>query len=434
MEGVFPVKARFFTLALLVSTLPAAAQQTSPGAGNADAVALSQKSPIVQSAFRFLIAQSQGLRDQNLRSQTLEAISNPHTCVQHRAGVTADKKNAILQQLLTVGLVDPNDNATFPGGLLAGVFPPLVNDGSACPQLPQTFYSAPGSVFGGHHSYPGGLPVHESNNDISDVDLAHQYRAVYGHARRGFPVVEGEVFEQSADATQSDVFVDQDVIVGAPIWHDWAKSMVFQWNADGTEFQELNFGGNGVTDSYGAAGNSKTGGHHIMSVAEAMVRGLAPAFVITQACAHSAPTSGNEYKVVNWLRAAAILAQIDPVRAGYLVLDAQGHLRLPVLRRLGDIDLLAKGQMNLLAEYTLHNLSDADFTYSGPAVSQVQVILQTLAPRYGYDPSNAAVYNNKYRNPALSFLTGERLLILYTGQGLAGVQAELDKLRAAGIF
>jgi hypothetical protein len=138
--------------------------------------------------------------------------------------------------------------------------------------------------------------------------------------------------------------------------------------------------------------------------------------------------------VVNWLRAAAILAQIDPVQAGYLTLDAQGNLRLPVLRKLGDIDLLGAGQMNLLAEYTLHNLSDADFTYSGPAVSEAQVILQTLASRYGYDPTNASVYNNKYRNPALSFLTGERVLMLYSSQGLAGVQAALDKLRTAGVI
>ena len=428
------MKIRFFTIILLAGTFPAAAQQTAPGAGNANAVALSKKSPIVQSAFRFLLDQSRGLRDRNLRNQTLDAIGNPKTCVKHRAGVTNDKKNALLQELLADGLVDPNDDATFPGGLRAGVFPPLVNDGSACAQLPQAFYSAPGSVFGGHHSYPGGLPVHESNNDLSDVDLAHQYRAVYGHSRGGFALVDSEVFEEAASSTRSDISIDQDVIVGAPIWHDWAKSIVFQWNADGTEFQELNFGGNGVTDSYGAAGNSKTGGHHIMSVAESMVRGFSPAFVITQACAHSAPTSGNEYKVVNWLRAAAILAQIDPIQAGYLVLDTQGHLRLPGLRKLGDIDLLAAGQMNLLAEYTLHNLSDADFTYSGPAISQAEVILRTLAPHYGYDPANATVYNNKYRNPALSFLTGERLLILYSGRGLAGVQAELDKLRSAGVI
>ncbi|MHC5918274.1 MAG: hypothetical protein ACYTXE_46650, partial [Nostoc sp.] len=75
---------------------------------------------------------------------------------------------------------------------------------------------------------------------------------------------------------------------------------------------ELNFGGNGKTDNYGASGDSRTGGHHIISLAETMKRKLSPEFVITQACAHSSPTLGNEYKVVNWLRAAAIIAGIDP--------------------------------------------------------------------------------------------------------------------------
>ena len=44
----------------------------------------------------------------------------------------------------------------------------------------------------------------------------------------------------------------------------------------------------------------------------------------------------------------------------------------------------------------LHNLSDADFTYSIPAVGETQIILQTLAPRYGYDPINLSVYNNVF--------------------------------------
>jgi len=123
------------------------------------------------------------------------------------------------------------------------------------------------------------------------------------------------------------------------------------------------------------------------------------------------------------------MAQIDPVAAGYLVLDAQGRLRLPPLRKLGDIDLADLNQANVLAEYTLHNLSDADFTYSSPAITEAQIILLTLAPRYGYDPSNVSVYNNGYRNPVLSFLTGEHILMLYSDQGLAGVQAELDKMR-----
>jgi len=39
---------------------------------------------------------------------------------------------------------------------------------------------------------------------------------------------------------------------------------------------ELNFGGNGATDNFGAAGDSLTGGHHIITIAEEMARGLRP--------------------------------------------------------------------------------------------------------------------------------------------------------------
>ena len=419
-------------LALVALSIAALAQT---GAGNGNAVALAQRSPAVQTAYNFLISQAQSLQDSNLRTQTLDAISNPATCVLHRANVSPAQQQVILQRLLDAGLVDPNDNATFPGGLLAGVFPAIVADGTACPQLPQRFYSAPGSVFGGHHSYPGGLPIHESNNDISDVNLAGQYRSVYGHGFAGFVSLDSKT-PQKKPATKGTVFIDQDIIVGAPIWHDWAKSIVFQWNADGTEFPELNFGGNGTTDVWGAAGNSKTGGHHIISIAETMARGLSPAFVITQASAHSNPTSGNEYKVVNWIHTGAIMAQIDPVATGYLIVDSAGRLRLPPLRSLGDVNLadLGLGHTNVLAEYCLHNLSDADFTYSGPAITEAQVVLATLAPRYGYDPSNPSVYNNGYRNPVLSFITGEHLLMLYSEKGLAGVQAEIDKLKKAHII
>ena len=128
----------------------------------------------------------------------------------------------------------------------------------------------------------------------------------------------------------TDIFIDEDLIVGAPLWHDWAKPIVFQWNADGSEFIELNFGGFGVTDNNGLAGDSRTGGHHIITIAEEMARGLSPAFAITQASAHSTPTSGNEYKVVNWLRAGAIIAQIDPAAAGYLSVDKQGISACPL--------------------------------------------------------------------------------------------------------
>lgn len=141
-----------------------AADQTIPGSGNAAAISLSQKSPLVRSAQQFLVQQVREIEKANLRKATLDAIANPKTCVMHRSGVADSQKQVILQNLVQAGLVDPADDSTFPGGIMTGVFPPLQQDGSACPQLPQTFFFAPGSSFASHHSYPGGLAVHEAFN------------------------------------------------------------------------------------------------------------------------------------------------------------------------------------------------------------------------------------------------------------------------------
>jgi hypothetical protein len=427
------------SVTLGVAVLPARAQdQTAPGAGNATAIALSNKSPMVQSAKEFLLRNTKRMDDASVRAITLDAIANPATCVTHRAGLTDSQKNAILQELLAAGLVDVRDNSTFPGGLKAGVFPPVLEDGGACPKLPQTFFSAPGSFFGGHHSYPGGLSIHESFNDVSNQNLARGYRKVYGHTdTQGFPVIgRGDNNANEFEETASAFALSQDVTIAAPIWHDWAKSLVFQWNSDGSEFQELNFGGNGQTDNFGAPGNSKTGAHHMLSAAEAMKRGLPADLVIAQVSAHSHTIPDNEYKVVNWLHTAAIIAQIDPVAQGYLSRDAQGRLRLPPVRHLGEVNLNAASpsQTNLLAEYPLHAISDADSTLTEPAVTIDQVILRTLAPEFGFDANQVAAYNNGFRNPVLSFLTAERILIIYGNSGLDGVRAELNNLRKRGII
>ncbi len=425
-------------LTLCANQAAQAADQTQPGQGNAAAIALAQRSPLVQSAMRDLIEQAGRIRDRALRSATLDILQNPRTCALHRRGLGSPAaQDAVVQALLDAGLVNRTDAAAFAAGVRAAVFPPVLQAESACPQLPQPLESAPGSAFGGHHSYPGGLPVHESNNDRSGIDLARQYQASYGSTdRQGLPIVDADNDHEHHHrrARSGDLPIDADVTIAAPIWHDWAKTIVFQWNADGSEFAEFNFGGNGKTDAWGAAGDSRTGGHHILSVAEAMARGLSPLMVITQASAHSAPTLGNEYKVVNWLRAAAIVARLDPVKAGYLATDASGKLRLPPLGQLGNTDLLAKGQSNLRVEYVLHNLSDADYTFSGPAVASAAVLLAQLAPEFGYDPADAATFNNRFRNPALSYLSGERLLVLYGGSGLDAVRQELKRLRQRGVI
>lgn len=410
--------------------LASAADQTLVGAGNARAEQIGHASPLVKTAYQTLVSKVEQIPNDRLRSITFDAIANPQTCVAHRAKLTPAQKTQIVNQLVQEKLVNPNDGSSIPGGLAAGIFPPIVNDGTACPQLPMDFYAAPGSSNGSHHAYPGGLSVHEAFNQQSSINLADSYRGEFGQLnRQGLPVD-----RSLAERGDADVQINQGVILAAPAWHDWAKMMVFQWNADGTEFLELNFGGSGTNDNNGAAGDSRTGGHHIIGIAEAMARGLSPEMVITQASAHSAPTLGNEYKVVNWLRAAAIMAQIDPVAKGYLTRDNLGNLRLPALKDLGSLDLLSAGQSNLLIEYQIHNLSDADFVNSIPAVAISQVVLASLAPLYGYTPSDVANYNNKFRNVVLSYFSGERIEMIYGHAGQDGVRAEVDKLRARGLI
>jgi len=159
-----------------------AQEQTTPGAGNQQAIELSRKSLVVQRSYRFLQSQAAKIRDPRLRKQTHDAIANPSTCIQHRAHLTQQDKQRILENLVKAGLIVVEDQTSFPGGLMAGVFPPVKDDGSACPHLPQPFFAAPGSEFEGHHSYPGGLAIHEAKNEMAAVNLASDYSRTYGQS------------------------------------------------------------------------------------------------------------------------------------------------------------------------------------------------------------------------------------------------------------
>jgi hypothetical protein len=395
-----------------------AADQTQPGEGNAQAIELSQRSAIVQSSQSLLIEQAQQIADRALRNATTGAIRDPKFCIQHRASLSAAAKTKILEQLTAAGLVDAKDDSSFPGGLRSGIFPPVPQDGSRCPQLPQPFISAPGGSFGGHHSYPGGLVIHELFNALNGQGLAQLYRQLYGHRDRNNLAI------AKLNTESVDVVINNDITIAAPIWHDWAKTLVFQWAADGTEFAELNFGGNGATDNNGQPGNSKTGAHHLLGLAESITRKLSPELVVAQASAHAAPTLGNEYKVVNWIRTGAMLAQVDPVAAGYLSRDAQNQLRLPPLYRLGELS----GQSSLLVEYAIHNLSDADYVFSIPAVTTGEAILKALAVEFGVRMEDTARFNTKFRNPVFTNIPAERLVMIYGHEGLDGVRSAIQSL------
>jgi hypothetical protein len=398
---------------LLLAAPSHAADQTHPGAGNGRAASLASASPLVTSGRRLLEQSTLGIHNASLRQQTWSALFDPNVCITHRTGLADGDKDAIVASLTAAGFINGGEAGGFPGGARAGVFPPVLDENTRCAHLPQPFYAAPGSSPGGHHTYPGGLVVHTSFNQHSNLSFADNYRRVFGHSGLdGLPEIEG-IF------ARPDVIVDSDVMTAAPLWHDWGKAIADQWNADGTEFSEFHIAG--------------TGAHHIIGLAETIKRGFAADFVITQASAHQTPTEGNEDTIVNWLRAASLIARIDPVAKGYLRVDGSGKLRLAAVRALGDIDLNATGRTNFLVEYTLHNLSDADWVLAEPSVDLAELLLRTLAPELGVNPA-AADYTDRFRNPVLSYESAERIVMLYGNGGVAAVRAELRRLRARGII
>jgi hypothetical protein len=91
-------------LLLGISTVgPAAiaAEQTVPGAGNQISAAIAQKSPLVQSAYRFLNQEAEQIQDSQLKAATLDGVGNLTTYVRHRANLTVAQKQAIRKLSVT---------------------------------------------------------------------------------------------------------------------------------------------------------------------------------------------------------------------------------------------------------------------------------------------------------------------------------------------
>ena len=139
------------------------------------------------------------------------------------------------------------------------------------------------------------------------------------------------------------------------------------------------------------------------------------------ASAHSTPTSGGENK-------AAIVAQIDPVDGRFLYRNAAGRMRL-----LGSVDLLAGtlllSHVNVLSEYVPHNISDSDFTLTGPAIMEMNAVLTQTASQFGFNSTDNSNYQNKFRDRLLTYLSAVRLLTIYGNGGLDGVVAEITKIK-----
>jgi hypothetical protein len=311
---------------------------------NARAAAIAARSPLVRATYGYIVALANSIGDTLLRESVLELLHDPVPRFM-RAYPTAASRLAMRDKLAATGFVTAD-------AAVEGIFPATTLGRE---RAPQPFWSTPGSSQDSHHAYPGGLGIHELFNARMAVNFTNVYDRMYLAGRRA----------------------SRDVVVGAALYHDIMKSVVFQWNEDGTLFKELQIGG--------------TGGHHVLSGAEAIARRRDPQFVIALLSAHAAPSLGDEEKVITWIRAATMLAGVDPIEYN-------------LLRKDGDRFVLA-GYAPM--EAFISHLSDHDYVFSVHAMHEIVPQLRRLAPRYGHDPASPQFM--WWRNAVLANASGIRL-------------------------
>ena len=260
--------------------LPLPATEMTPG--NARAARIATSSAFVRTAFFTALDLASRIRDPALRASVADLLRDPKPTFM-RNYPTPESRAAMFATFVREKYIDATVSQD-------GLFPPNAGPVSA----PQPFWSASGSTNGSHHSYPGGLAVHECFNATMATHYARTYDDLYFGGRN---------------------VVSDDMAIGAALYHDAMKSIVFQWNDDGTPFSEATICG--------------TGGHHVLSGAEAISRGRSAHFVIALLSAHAAPSLGDEDKVVTWCRGAALLAGVDPVAYGLLRLQNETYRLAP---------------------------------------------------------------------------------------------------------
>lgn len=348
-------------VALLVVLLPAAA---SAQEGNARALALAKKSSEGREAMAFLKGQASKIQDVPLREAVQSILEDPAPTFMELYPDAASK-DKVRQELVDAGLLDAAVTTDQ-------LFPPLADPHHGA----QPFLAAPGGPLETHHAHPGGLAVHTAFNLQSALDLETNYEKRYG------------------------LELDHDIVIAAPILHDSMKSWVLQWQNDGTLTVQPSI--------------AKTASHHIFGIAEAIHRKLRPGFVVALASAHTPPTGADAATVVGYIRAASILARVDPVADKVLVKDGEkgfSAARLPSI------------------EAVINHLSDHDFVLTESAFASVADSLDRLAKA---DPSAPGLGEGRLRWMRLrieSQVPAMRLYSILRNGGDAAVLAELKRCK-----
>jgi len=322
---------------------------------------MARTSPHVIHAMDYIKKTVATVKDSGMRSAVMAVLSNPAPTLLAR--MDSKVRGEVFQELTAKGYLKDAQADTY--------LPPAASPDRAT----QPFLATPGSGYQSHHSYPGGLVTHTAGNLKISLAIFETYRNVYG------------------------ITLDRDEVVVSQTLHDLHKPWVFQWEKSGESRKENTLAG--------------TGEHHVLSIAESIVRGLPASTVVAQACAHTHPgTDKDEAEVVGWIAAAAIIAGVDPVGAGLL---EQGGKTLPVPRKM---------------EGFITHLGDHDFVLTVPAAKWTIAALGDVARKhYGMGETDLKGPKfNALRNYAFSQATVEELYSVYATQGQEGLASAVTAM------
>lgn len=279
---------------------------------NARAEKLAAGNATGKASYAFVVKSAKRIRDPKIRAAVLDILANPAPTFLTRHPDTPSR-DAVRARLVEQGLLAIDVT-------VADLFPPVADPKKA----PLSFQAASGGTPDHHHDYPGGLAEHTAFNLQAALDLERNYKTRYG------------------------VTLDSDVVIAAPILHDAYKAWTLQYTKDGSLLTQAVVGG--------------TASHHPFGVAESIHRGLPAELVVAQAAAHDPPGILPD-RVITYLRAASVLAGVDPVEKGYLARGADGAWSLAKLPSF---------------EATINHLSDHDYVGTDPAGKEVAACLERL--------------------------------------------------------
>ncbi|WP_346352894.1 twin-arginine translocation signal domain-containing protein [Azotosporobacter soli] len=325
--------------------------------------AMAERSAMVKRGYAYLLSSCDLISNAAVRSMARDGLQQPKPKLLERYPGSGDVTRLRLR-LQDVGYAkaEMTDEQLFPK-----------NEGPD--RVLQAFSTAPGSGWKSHHPYPGGLVTHVAVDLKTALGIYEAYQEIYGYR------------------------MNKELIVSAILLHDIQKTWVLQWKDDGTCLPEANVAGTGV--------------HHILGIADTMYRDAAPELVVALACSHNHPGfKADEAQVVDWIKAAAIIAGKDPVREGYLASDAA---TLPLPRR---------------QEGFMVHLGDHDYVMTAPAAGWMTEKLSVIA-RQDYRMTESDLNGlpfNAFRSYLFSQASVKRLHQVWVENGEEGLRATVKKI------